>query len=256
MNRKATNRRKVLTDHVRQGKLLIPPFVHHLGPMKDVSWIKTMIPELCWIALLHQAFGDRRAVELITAMCRACREVIKEKGAEGGVRTPTFASASDYLCLSLCDWAEVRARLGGNEDLEQLQNALLPLGSNYPSFPLAGLWPEGQVPEPGVDLGSLKTALTAIFERSKRRPMMVQATAIWLWFDSGKLKVFKELTLARFPEIENYPNTDLSRKVGSSIRASLNLLFDPDPPFGLRSTWPVDFWNRGLALEPCEFPNG
>src|SRR4051812_29675033 len=63
----------VLGDHKRTKSKLITPFNHLLGPMHEVSWINTMIPELLWIALLHDAHGDHRAVEIITDFTRAVR---------------------------------------------------------------------------------------------------------------------------------------------------------------------------------------
>jgi hypothetical protein len=75
--------------------------------------------------------------------------------------------------------------------------------------------------------------------------MMVQATAIWLAFDAGIL------SLARFPEIEHYPETELSQKIGASIRDGLNMFFGSQIHYS-DATWPDHFWNRGLAIEPCE----
>ena len=83
--------------------------------------------------------------------------------------------------------------------------------------------------------------------------MMVQATAIWLAFDAEVLKVSSGLALASFPEIERYPTTELSRKVGGSIRAMLNGFFGEDQRFHSKSLWPQYFWNRGLSIDPCVF---
>ena len=82
--------------------------------------------------------------------------------------------------------------------------------------------------------------------------MMVQATAIWLAFDSGALKVFKGLALANFPEIEKYPNTELSEKVAASIRSSIYMFFS-EPHYRASSNWPKYFWNRGLDIDGCYF---
>ena len=55
--------------------------------------------------------------------------------------------------------------------------------------------------------------------------MMVQATVVWLAFDAGALKARKGLSLAQLPEIEHYPDTELSKRVGGAIRSSLNMFF-------------------------------
>jgi hypothetical protein len=82
--------------------------------------------------------------------------------------------------------------------------------------------------------------------------MLVQATATWLAFDSGKLKVKEGLALASFPEIEKYPETELSQKVGSGVRSTLNMLFG-SAELCNSAEWPDYFWNRGLEVSKCEF---
>jgi hypothetical protein len=68
-------RKKVLQDHKQRGKTLIPPFTHLLGPLREVSWVKTILPELLWIALIQDRYGHRMGVELITLTARTARQV-------------------------------------------------------------------------------------------------------------------------------------------------------------------------------------
>jgi hypothetical protein len=192
-------------------------------------------------------------VELITGISRAARNLYQTPEEDSQPRLSVFVSASDFRRLPQSVWREIRVKLQAEGVLQSLQEGLLPIAANYPTFPLAGLWDHGALVKLECPLKSLKEVVRCLFSRNERKPMMVQATAIWLWFDSGKLKIFEGLTLEHFPEIELYPDTDLSRKVGSSIRATLNTMFGFDPSFECGSGWPIEFWNRGLALEPCEF---
>ncbi len=41
----------VLGDHKRVKSKLVTPFNDAFGPMREVSWINVMIPELLWIGL-------------------------------------------------------------------------------------------------------------------------------------------------------------------------------------------------------------
>ncbi len=86
--------------------------------------------------------------------------------------------------------------------------------------------------------------------------MMVQATVLLLMFDADAFKVNEGSVLSKFVEIERYPNTELSREVGSMIRATLNGLFGQDNFRIKNSTWPQYFWNRGLAIDGCDFGDG
>ena len=49
--------------------------------------------------------------------------------------------------------------------------------------------------------------------------------------------------LAKFPEIEKYPHTELSEKVAASIRSSIYMFFT-EPHYPQSATWPKYFWIR------------
>jgi hypothetical protein len=129
-----------------------------------------------------------------------------------------------------------------------LGDALHPLLFWYPECPLRFL---DSYPAESVDQHILHATVARLLNREDRKSMMTQATAVWLWFDSGLLKVNPELVLARFPEIERYPDTELSQQVAGSIRASLNAFYTKDND-EVRA-WPIYFWNRGIEIAECRF---
>jgi hypothetical protein len=237
---------RVLSDHKQRGKLLIPPFTHLLGPLAEVSWIRTVLPELLWIALIHNLHGDRRAVEIITQFSRLARSIKP---------TPAnkwFAATSDYASLSTADYDQLRLALQQQRMLAAILTPLEPLINWYPECPLAPLFPEPRLRSLRRNtLAPLKEVIASLYRRSERGPMMVQATAIWLAFDADILKVTPDMSLARFPEIDHYPDTEISKKIGGSIRAGLNMYFGIGTQYS-DATWSDYFWNRGLAIEPCE----
>lgn len=75
----------ILHDHKRQGHRLIPPFVYELGNIQETSWIRTIIPEICWLALLQIEFGHQRGVEITTLLARVSR-----------------ALSSEFSCIPFC----------------------------------------------------------------------------------------------------------------------------------------------------------
>lgn len=242
-------RREILADHKRRGKVLVPPFTHMLGVLQEVSWVKTIIPEICWIGLIQYDHGYQRGVALITSFTRTMRQVRSSSSRE------IFAAASSYSEVADAEWAELRERMAATADLPKLQESLEPLIALYPQCPLGPIFtaPPTVAPENAVE--RMRNLVASLFRRADRDPMMVQATAIWLAFDSGVLKVQQGLALAQFPEIEHYPDTEISKRVGGAIRASLNGFFGQEQLYSHASSWPQYFWNRGLALSPCELSN-
>jgi hypothetical protein len=239
-------RKSVLEDHKKRGQVLVPPFTDALGPLQEISWRKTILPELLWIALIHRAHGDRKAVDIITILTRSIRELSLDSA------NKWFAPASNYSSLSSPDYEKLKTELEAKKVLSPIREALAPLIVWYPDCPLAPIAAETHAPPSKNSLPALKRDVSDFFARSARSPMMAQATAVWLAFDADILKVNADVSLARLPEIEHYPKTEISQKIGASIRATLNGLFGSAIHYQSNSLWPHYFWNRGLAIDPCE----
>lgn len=239
--------KKVLQDHKRQGKILIPPFTSMLGPVQEVSWVKTIMPELIWIALIQDSHGHREGVRLVTSIARVARELMPPE-------TPRiFGAVSSFVELTTDAQGNLRDTLLTSGDLFQVQEALLPLITFYPECPLQFLFAHKPQNEQSPQyLNRIKTIIGGLYDKTSRDAMMTQATMIWLAFDSGLLKVFKDLALARFPEIEDYPYTEISREIAASIRSSISMFFGNDY-YPTSSDWPRYFWNRGLEIDGCYF---
>ena len=239
---------RILQDHKRQGTKFIPPFLYKLGPIGGASWARTMLPELLWIALIQNYYGLHEGVELITNMARITRECSPSE------KLQIFATISSFNNLKSEENSCIQNKLAVSGELFKIQKALLPLIAFYPDCYLRFIYSK----KPSIletdshHLDRFKSLMKTLFDKTSRDAMMVQASAIWLAFDSGVLKVAKGLVLANFPEIEKYPDTELSKKVASSVRASIQMLFQ-EPHYELSSTWPTYFWNRGFEIDQCYF---
>jgi hypothetical protein len=217
--------------------------------MRDVSWINMMLPELLWIALLHDSLGDRRAVEIVTAFSRDLRAVSPDHNRTIWAAAGKFSELPSTLLPVLLSEK-------GTSYANDLRAALASLAAWYPAHPLNVLF-DGNPPQAErILLARLKAIVSDLFNRSSRAATMVQATALWLVFDAGRLKVNADLALAQFPRIEDYPKTELSQRIAGSVRATLNSMFGDTDLLASGSDWPVAFWNRGLELEPCETNDG
>ncbi len=236
-------RKLVLGDHKRVKSKLVTPFNDRLGPMREVSWINTMIPELLWIALVQKAWGPHRGVEIITAFTRDVR-------ASDSTRDRTiWAAAGKFAALREGVLAGI---VEGRPYRDDLCGPLAPLHAHYPDHPMRELVSTVNGPSWPQDLGALKELVGELFNRASTNAVMVQATATWLAFDAERLKVWAGLALADLPRIEDYPKTDQSQRIASSIRATLNQMFGELDLMASGTGWPITFWNRGLELEQCE----
>lgn len=244
---KVKRRKGVLSDHKRVGKKLLPPFVSTLGPLTGVSWVRTVMPELLWIALLQRSAGVRRGAELSLTLSRAASEACRKK-------REWFGKISDFARLTADEGRDVRWKLFEGHALESIQIALRPLLRLYPECPVGFLAEQGPTDEdPDRSLiERVKGLLGALYDKTEPEAIFVQATFLYLAFVGGKLRVAKGLALAEFPRVEEYPRTEMSRRVAAAIRSAVPMLF-VGPSRETPVTWSAYFWNRGLELEECSF---
>ena len=239
--------KKVLDDHKLIKKKFIPPFINKIGPLQEYSWVKTIIPELLWIALIQDYYGYINGVFLIKSLARLARKYSSSK-------KDIFATISSMTSLTKDEQSSLKVELATSGDLFKIQKALLPLVKFYNECPLKFLYTEmpNLSREEEKHLNSIKVAVERLYDKTSRYSMMVQATAIGLAFDAEALKFHKDSALSSFPEIEKYPKTELSKRVAANIRASIFFLII-EPFYPVSSEWPRYFWNRGLYIDPCYF---
>lgn len=226
----------VLAGHQRKGKKFIPPMMQF--DISEARWIKTMVPEFIWIALLQDSLGYAQGAEVARKTAELARE-IEGANITWGAELSAFARLPDARKEQLTD---AISSAGVGADLER---GLAPLQRFYPTHPLAFALSTNA---PDVALHEYKRILADLFRRTNTSAMRVQATALYLAFDAGFLKVAPNTTLADFPKVQHYPGTERSRQVAAAVRAGLNAISIQIAG----AQWPDFFWNRGLELEPCE----
>jgi hypothetical protein len=239
---------KILAHHRRRGQRFITPY-NELDA-SEISWAVTLIPELVWIAVIQDWHGPSRGVELIRSIARAAREI------RPGRLSSTFGAVSSFSVLSETEGERLRNTLEDRGELCSVREPLEALVSWYPECPLSCIFSGPNAVSSADGLDRLKSVVAWMHYRAEREAMLVQATMLWLMFDADALKIHEGSVLSKFVEIERYPSTELSREVGSMIRATLNGLFGHDNFRLKNSTWPQYFWNRGLAIDDCDFGDG
>ena len=240
------NKKRVLKDHKQKGKKFIPPFIHMIGNLNEVSWVKNIIPEVIWTALIQDYHGLRKGVNLISSLASSTRNNV-----DGDIRG-IYALISDYKDISTKEKELILDELRSKKDLEEIKCAIYSLILLYPECPLNFIFPkklDGSEAE-NKNLKYLKKVLSVLFDKHSRDAIFVQATMIHLAFQSGRLHVKEGLSLAKLHKIENYPYTEESKSVAAAIRSSINMFF-AEPFFSPKTKWPKYFWNRGLEIDHC-----
>jgi hypothetical protein len=248
MSNKKTTKHKgsssILADHQRIGTRFVPPMAQL--NMKTTRWVDGTMPELLWQGLLVDRYGLREGMGLALSLARAANELFPAE-----TKRPFLALASGYGEMTQQQQEETIARLAVSEQLTLLQQGLMPLLELYPKCPLTFLL-NGEDPETKHDDGleQIKAAVVRLYDKRSQPATLVIANAIYIGALTGKINYTAQSQVPNLEAVLDYPNTEESRMVASSLRASITAFTSMGDE--AVSEWPRYFWNRGLELEPCD----
>jgi hypothetical protein len=242
----ATDNHRLFSDHTKVGKRLIPPLKAKMH-VEEVSYSRIAQPEMIWLRLLSMNMGEKWTGDFTVAITEALGQI---KG-----DAPWLRGISDFADLSNGESAALRAELSSKGLLRMAQDELQGLIGLYPECPLKILFDAHPIlAHRDHELDRLKNALRDTRDKRSRAAMIMQGHVVYLGFVSGKLHIVRGVTtFDSFPELEHYPDTELSRQVAASVRAFINTLFGPlDGPENPPKEWPRYFRRRSFELEPLD----
>lgn len=243
--KKTPANKKVLADYKQQGSTFIPPMTHKLGQMKNTSYARQTLPELIWWDVLAEEVSPQFAIDVASAIGEHFKER-KEKH--------WWAFITDYRALNESEFENLKRHLDSKKMLKPLQNALDDFLQLYPECPLALFLP--RKPAGAIDINYLKRfeeRFDLLGDKRSRAGVLMQAQAVYLGFAMDRLKVFKGLALADFPEVTNYPSTERSKQVGAAICAQVNMMAGMMLPDYVDDEWVIYFWKRSFELRPFRY---
>jgi hypothetical protein len=238
-------RKRVLQDHLRLGKKLIPPLLAH-GKFQDVSWVDFMIPELIWIALLNKEYGKQKGAEITRLYIKSIKELFPDN------------KLTCYFLSSLERYNKVESVKLLN-DLEKtgilslLRSCYVNFVRIYPKSPLVILF-SNQSFKDNYDkryFAEFKDLLKILYDKTSVESTFTIGNLIYSLMVNDMLIVTEKSSMARLPELKDYPHTDISRLIASSCRATINVLFG-DQTYQRNNIWVPYFWNRGIEIENCK----
>jgi hypothetical protein len=211
-----------------------------LGNLQLTSWVDVGLPEVVWLAVMHERLGLKRGVEVALQVTRTVDTVTKVY----------VALTSEFDKISADQATAIRTALPPDIRADVV-NSLQPFVTLYPESSLSFLAESASSSPVSEILSWFKPLLADLMDRTSRASTLAQGSLIYLILLQGRLQVGRGSSLSQIADIEAYPETAESRRVASSVRASLNMYFSRQS--GETMAWPRYFWNRGFELEPCYF---
>ncbi|HWP91802.1 MAG TPA: hypothetical protein VNN20_06360 [Thermodesulfobacteriota bacterium] len=240
--------KRILSDHQRVGKRFIPPFLQKVSNLEEVVWLDYILPELLWLGLLNEFYDYKTGAALALSLAKAAATVNDQPN------KIWFASTSSYSILKKNQRNKIITFLRSSNELELLQKALFPLGAFYPKCPLDFLFGDRlpRTKKPREILGKFKLLLSRMFDRTGIPSTRIQANAVYIAFCTEMLVLDSKTSLANFPAVADYPETEESIRIAASVRATTTAFFGFEQN-KKSSPWSTYFWNRGLELESCDY---
>lgn len=243
--------KKVLNDHKRVKKKLIPPLIDAMGRKhRPYSWVKELIPELVWLCLLHENLGLRRGVECASQIAELTKDIASSEN------IPFLCKISSFLKLSDEEKEHLVLALDKSGHLSDIRTSLKPLFEIFPSSPLAFFDPECTETENIPNIFS--HILPKLYDRYSKEATFVNATAVSMGVVQGKLIMAMEEAspLSEIDEVEHYPDTEKSKMVASSLRAMVGtFLMIPSEDEVPYLEWTEKFWRKLSNSGACFLNN-
>jgi hypothetical protein len=237
--------KKVLSDHKKIGKKFVPPLLA-TGVMQEVSWTQMMVPDLIWIALVHDRFGKQKGTEIVRIFSENAKSIFNNK-------LWNYCTISSYEISSQDELYKFHDSLVKNGILFILQDTLQNFIEMYPKCPLKFIFGDRNI-QTVVDVKFIieyKGILTKLLDKISVESTFVIGNVIYSMLVNDRLKIPINSVMARLPELKEYPNTEISKMIASSNRAMINLLFG-DTIYNQKNNWIKYFWNRNIEIEGCK----
>jgi len=234
------NKKRILEGHKKVGKKFIPPVVQWPG-FHEINWVNDVIPELIWIAVLQQKIGFRPANEAMADLHKMYIEICDTKFLH------SFFSSYEALGETAKD--SFRSRFRESQHYEKVFEGLIDLQYYYPNHPLQFLYADRVIHESEVNIQVVKDSIQGVLERRSECGTMAQAAVLFNSMITGKFNAPVDSIFWEFEELDNYPNTEKSLQLASSIRAMINAFMDKEVR-NFDCQWVKSFWQNSFIIEP------
>ncbi len=233
----------VLENHIRINKKLITPF-NSLGSIEESDWIGVTMPNLLWISIINKFLGVKAGAELVAQTIK-CLTDNQPRSLPNDLHL--MGNHFKFVCTN--DTLSMLKKKGLYTPLSRSLQEILIL---YPECPLKSslsLSPS-HLKDNQNYLAELKGLVSKLYDKTSEESTFTLVSAAYTMFVCGKLVVNSNTSLARFPEVIDYPKTEISRQIASSLRGMINIQDSKSTSVANSKRWATYFWNRSFTIEP------
>lgn len=230
-------KKPILSDHQKKGKKMIPPLMSF--NINESYYVQDSIPEIIWIAIII----EKKGLELGTKLCLDFVESINncQINKELPFNISWFSSLTENEIKLIVE------KLKSNHIFNIMNESLIDLLNTYPLCPLNKIFKSKKYSKSNIDF--IKDIINQLFDKKGYLATFSLGNIIYVFVMCEKLKFTKNSSFDHFPRLQEYPNTEFSKMLASSVRATTNIILNKEK---LKSEkWIFDFWSKGFEIESC-----
>jgi len=229
-------KKPILENHKKEGKKLIPPLLSF--NMQPRSYVQDSIPEIIWIAVIIKKQGLELGTHLGVEFVKTVNSCISKR--ELPYYTSWYSNLNEEAKM-------ISKALRDNHIYDVLKNDFQDFLNVYPESPFCKIFKSTRCTKENVSF--VKIIINELFDKRSWLSTFSLGNIMYFLNTLGKLHLVGNSPLAEFPKLVDYPNTEISKIIASSVRATSNILLSSEKL--KNEKWISEFWNHGFKLEPC-----
>jgi len=241
-------KKKILEDHKKIGKKMIPPLYQH--PDMNITeghYIDDTLPEIIWMGLIHRELGYKRGIEFVRQVIE-CVNSSRNTDAE----YYNFAIASNFCKLSSKEKKVMVEKLIDKGLFLNLSDMLSPIVYFYKDHPFDFCNKEVDLTksEEADLMNILKTTIDNHSDRFKKDSVISMANVMYINGIDGKLHYAKGMEVPDLNVLFDNPDSEEAKRATAHVRnhMKMGIMHHEDG-----HNWIKSFWNQSYHLGKCEF---
>ncbi len=243
-------KKKILQDHKQVGKKLIPPLKSSGIPLREGDYTQEILPEIIWIALIHEEIGQKKGIELVYKFVSLVNESRETK------EYFDFAIASNLYRLTDSEKKKFTKKLIDSGVYLEISDMLSPLVYFYKNSPFPFLSKEVDLTkdEEKLLLNKLKRCVGDCFDRFQNSSVVAMANVFYVKALDGKIHYPSHIEPPDLNALIENPDSEEANSAASQIRNHMKTEFMMLEHTGnYNADWAKSFWNQSYRLDKCEF---
>lgn len=238
-------RSQVLQDHKKVGSKLVPPVLAHIN-LTELSYVRDLLPEICWIGLANYRLGYQKGVNLCSTVAQTAKDSCRPE------KFVNFGLCSSYENLDATRRQDLLRTLQAKDLLKPLQEALEPLTTLYPECSLSFIGLPSLIAPRQNLLDILRQCVGQMIDKYDSPAVAAQATLLYIRGITGGLYFVRGVEPPDLNAIFVQPTSDAASRAATMVRAAVmqEIMTVEGPRV---SHWAQVFWNNALRIDECRF---